>query len=231
MRPPRTSLVGACALLLVSLPAPASAQDLPLASPTSGITIEAGAFVFGRDRYPTEDAFRFLGSVGWKALWSRWFMEPHLRLMDGIEAREEPNVCCPDNDGRVTEPLASIWPGLTVGYSFGNARLSHSVGLRIALGIGESTQGAVGVRYEGSARRAGWFIEASRDRVVWAPLEYDPESGGHVLGRERHRWMPGLAVGARFWVREVAGVPAPPRPPDPGIIPPEPTPRNPETED
>src|SRR5687768_1027684 len=116
-----------CALAICLLPARATAQGVPFATPSRGFTLEAGAFVYGRDRYDDDGRVRFLGAVAWRLKRGPWFGEPHVRVMDGLDTQGDVDDCLdgPCENGTATEPLASWWPGATVGFAAGDTRLSH----------------------------------------------------------------------------------------------------------
>ncbi|HEX6588356.1 MAG TPA: hypothetical protein VF039_04990 [Longimicrobiales bacterium] len=225
----RQPLFPALLLLLLSAP-PLAAQDV--ITPSSGPAFEVGAFVYGQDRYRDDTELRLMGSAGWRLLWSGVFVEPHVRVLTGLEAWEAGTrdcasiACDPGGNGIVLDELASVWPGVTAGVTFGDQPLSHSLALHVGAGLGDRMEPTLGVRYEGSAPRFGWFIEGSYDRTRWAEDVYDPVTGSFSRGPAEDRWFPAVTAGGRFWLRDVV-VPGPRAPEDPGIIGPEPATRAP----
>ena len=220
----------AIVVTIVGLVAPqrAFAQN-PLATPGTGFTVEAGAFIYDPERGAGDGGVRLNFALGWRGLREPWFVEPNLRLLPRLSSRRTDDSCSgfPCDGAIAAEPLAEFWPGLTVGASFGDERFSQSAALRLAFGVGERMHPLVALRYEGSARRAGWFLEGSIDRARWAELEND-DSGSAFVAETTSGWKPAVSVGLRLWFRRT-GAPVPTGPSHPdlrntdaGIIPPDP---------
>lgn len=202
----RTARIASVAAALACA-APCSAQ-LRLASERhSAAAFEAGFVAFGEDRYQAGIGIGVHAGAGWRWQTRGVFVEPHLRALIAdpfVGGDRCSELGCASDDAGARDGVPVVWPGISAGIVFGDDYFSNAFGARLAAGIDETVQPLVGVRYEGSARWFGWFLEASSERVRW-------HDGGH-------RWQPALSVGARWWTRRVT-VPAPDRRADAGILP------------
>lgn len=229
--------LGVAATLALLAAASASAQA-PLATPTSGLTFGLGVFGYGQDRITNDLELRITATAGWRTLTSGFYVEPYVQLMGADEAWHG-DACseetCPGGRG-VTQAMPKVWPGIGVGVTLDVDGVLHSLGTAVSVGVGDRLQPMLGLRYETAVRYSTLYVELSMDRTEWADRYFDPVREVAYLETER-RWMGGLSVGVRLWLRRVS-TPAPKptvtpdlRAEDAGIIPPDPVPAKPDPVD
>ena len=206
----RLVLVGGLLLLAAS---GASAQ-LPFATPTSGLAFGVGMFGYGQHRLVGDDDFRVSATAGWRRMFSDVYVEPHVRLLiAGSDGRPCSVSSCPREEG-MTQDMPGVWPGVAVGYAFGDESRAHSLGASVAVGLESRIQPLLGVHYEFAIRHGAIFVEASVDRGEWGVRHYDGIADENYLETES-RWMNGFTVGGRVWLRQLAApAPKPRRTPD-----------------